>query len=151
MAIPAGEPGRRAVATGAVVDVGGPGVASIPRRSVTHHRIEFVTRDRTGITAVVTATGVVDADAVIRSIQAGHSGYYVAPNGWRRAPVRTLSVLGGAYLFANWDGTKRNNLHDIAAKAPTRSIEQVKPAESRFRTTLLGALAALFGRSDRTA
>ncbi|PZE29883.1 hypothetical protein DEI92_04635 [Curtobacterium sp. MCBD17_034] len=117
---------------------------------MTHHRIEFVTRDRTGITAVVTSTGVVDADAVIRNIQAGHSGYYVEATDWRRAPVRTLSVLGGAYLFANWDGSKRNNLHDIAARAPVRAVEPAKPTESRFMVALGAAVSVLLGRR-RTA
>jgi hypothetical protein len=108
---------------------------------VTQHRIEFVTRDRTGITAVVTETGVVDAATVIRNIQSGHSGYYVAPTDWRRAPVRTLSVLGDAFLYANWEGSKRNNLHDLAHTAPIRTALPRPVVRSRFWT----ALAGLFG------
>jgi len=109
---------------------------------VTEHRIEYVARDRTGITAVVTTTSVIDVDTVIQHIRAGHAGYYVAADSWRRTPVRSLTFLGGAYLFANWDGSKRNMLHDLAFHAPTRSVETARPSESRF----VRALGALFGR-----
>lgn len=108
---------------------------------MTQHRIEFVTRDRTGITTVVTETGVIDAATVIRNIQSGHSGYYVAPTDWRRAPVRTLSVLGDAFLYANWEGSKRNNLHDLAHTAPIRTVLPGRVGRSRLRAVL----AALFG------
>lgn len=107
------------------------------------HIIEYVARDRTGITAVITETGVIDVDTVIRNIHSGHSGYFVRADDWRRAPVRSLSVLGSAYLFANWDGSKRNNLHDVAFPAPTRSVRTVRP-RGRF-----GFLSALFGITAR--
>jgi hypothetical protein len=116
---------------------------------VAEHRIEYVARDRTGITTVITETGVVDVDTVIHNIRAGHSGYYVRHGEWRRARVRSLSVLGGAYLFANWDGSKRNNLHDLAFKAPTRAIDVVVPQVER-RGVLAALFQALFGRSGRS-
>lgn len=113
---------------------------------VTEHRIEYVARDRTGITAVVTTTSVIDVDTVIEHISAGHSGYYVAPDDWRRTPVRSLSVLGGSYLFANWDGSKRNMLHDLALRSPARAAVTQRGSESRFRDVLALAVASLFGR-----
>jgi hypothetical protein len=109
---------------------------------VTEHLIEYVARDRTGITAVVTPTGVIDVDTVIQHIRAGHAGYYVAADSWKRTPVRSMSFIGGTYLFANWDGSKRNMLHDLAFRAPTRSIETPHEPESRFSRFL----DALFGR-----
>jgi hypothetical protein len=112
---------------------------------VTEHIIEYVARDRTGITTVVTATGVVDVDTVIRDIRFGHSGYFVAPGEWRRTPVRSLSVLGSAYLFANWDGSKRNNLHDLAFQAPARTA---LPARPPVLARILAPIAALFGRTQ---
>ncbi|OII14587.1 hypothetical protein [Curtobacterium sp. MCBA15_008] len=109
---------------------------------MTEHLIEYVARDRTGITAVVTTTSVIDVDTVIQHIHAGHAGYYVAADSWKRTPVRSLSFLGGAYLFANWDGSKRNMLHDLAFRGPTRSVETKPAPEPRFARLI----AALFGR-----
>lgn len=118
---------------------------------MTEHIIEFVARDRTGITTVVTADGVSDADTVIRAISAGHSGYAVAASGIRPAPVRSLMALGTPYLFANWDGSKRNNLHDLAFTAPIRTVPSVPSAGVRFRTAVVASLASLFGRSHHRA
>jgi hypothetical protein len=113
---------------------------------VTEHIIEFVARDRTGITTVVTADGVTDADTVIRAITAGHSGYAVAASGSRPAPVRSLMALGTPYLFANWDGSKRNNLHDLAFTAPVRTLPPAPPAGVRLRMAIVARLSAVFGR-----
>ena len=111
---------------------------------MTEHLIEYVARDRTGITAVVTTTGVVDVDTVIDHIHAGHAGYYVAADSWKRTPVRSMSFIGGSYLFANWDGTKRNMLHDLAFRMPTRAVQVVdrQPRQGRLGR----ALRALFTR-----
>lgn len=95
---------------------------------MTEHIIEYVARDRTGITAVVTTTSVIDVDTVIRNIHSGHSGYVVRAGEWHRARVRSLSMIGGSYLFANWDGSKRNNLHDVAFQAPQRVDRPAKPS-----------------------
>jgi acetylornithine deacetylase/succinyl-diaminopimelate desuccinylase-like protein len=116
---------------------------------MTEHIIEYVARDRTGITAVITTTGVIDVDTVIHNISSGHSGYVVRAGEWRRAPVRSLSVLGGAYLFANWDGSKRNNLHDVAFQAPTRPARP--QGAGGFVAALTTALATVFGRDRRSA
>jgi hypothetical protein len=119
---------------------------------MSEHIIEYVARDRTGITAVITETGVVDVDTVIRNIHSGHSGYYVRAGDWRRAPVRSLPVLGGAYLFANWDGSKRNNLHDVAFEAPVRPVRPVRTTgDSRILSALFTAVHGLFGRADRSS
>lgn len=109
---------------------------------MSEHLIEYVARDRTGITAVVTPTSVIDVDTVIRNIHAGHAGYYVAADSWKRTPVRSMTFLGGAYLFANWDGSKRNMLHDLAFRAPTRSVQVQAAPRPRFGRLV----AALFGR-----
>ncbi|TCU83812.1 hypothetical protein EDF48_10755 [Curtobacterium sp. PhB191] len=109
---------------------------------MTEHLIEYVARDRTGITAVVTTTSVIDVDTVIQHIRSGHTGYYVAADSWKRTPVRSMSFIGGTYLFANWDGSKRNMLHDLAFRSPTRAVQTAPPAESRFARFL----DAVFGR-----
>ena len=112
---------------------------------MTQHLIEYVARDRTGITAVVTTTGVVDVDTVIDHIHAGHAGYYVAADSWKRTPVRSMSFIGGSYLFANWDGSKRNLLHDLAFRMPTRAVQVVDRPQRGWR--LGRALRALFTRA----
>ncbi|WP_420368706.1 hypothetical protein [Curtobacterium sp. L1-20] len=111
---------------------------------MTEHLIEYVARDRTGITTVVTTTSVIDVDTVIQHIHAGHAGYYVAADSWKRTPVRSMTFLGGAYLFANWDGSKRNMLHDLAFHAPTRTTETKPVRQSPFARLL----SALFGPRD---
>lgn len=108
---------------------------------MSEHLIEYVARDRTGITAVVTPTSVIDVNTVIEHIHAGHTGYYVAGDSWKRTPVRSLSVLGGAYLFANWDGSKRNMLHDLAFHTPTGSIEAKPLPRPRFAEVLRALFA----------
>lgn len=113
---------------------------------MTEHLIEYVARDRTGITTVVTTTSVIDVDTVIEHIHAGHAGYYVAGDSWKRTPVRSMTFLGGAYLFANWDGSKRNMLHDLAFRAPARVVEPEPVPEP----PLARLLSALFGRRART-
>ncbi len=107
---------------------------------MTEHLIEYVARDRTGITAVVTTTGVIDVDVVIENIRSGHSGYFVAADSWKRAPVRSMSFIGGTYLFANWDGSKRNMLHDLAFRTPTRAV-QTPPARESWFARLVAVLS----------
>lgn len=80
-----------------------------------NHHIEFVSRDHSGITTVVTAQGVLDAAAVVADIQAGRATFVAGPTSWDLVPVTAWDAFGGAYLYANWDGTRRNNLHDLAA------------------------------------
>ncbi|MFZ7089136.1 hypothetical protein [Curtobacterium sp. RRHDQ10] len=84
------------------------------------HTIEFVARDHSGITTIVTSTGVTDLASAIVEIESG--GTYVAgPSSFERTRVRIATALGTAYLYVNWDGSKRNNLHDLAHQV-TRPI-----------------------------
>ena len=55
---------------------------------------------------------------------AGRRSYVAGPDSWVRADVKAVSGLGGSFVFANGDGSGRNNLHDIAA-ARTTSMRAV--------------------------
>jgi hypothetical protein len=79
-----------------------------------NHHIEYLTRTPAGITAVVTHTSVIDVQDVICDIEHGRATYSAGPTSWDRTRIRAIPFLQGAFLFANWDGSKRNNLHDIA-------------------------------------
>jgi hypothetical protein len=115
-----------------------------------NHTIEFVTRDHSGITTLVTTTGVIDVSAAIDDIQSG-STYFAGPSTFDRARVRIMTALGVAYLSANWDGSKRNNLHDLAHQM-TRPVPTTRPrTHSRTVGVIRTAVAALRGRGqDRT-
>jgi hypothetical protein len=76
--------------------------------------IEFVGRDRTGITVVVTSAGVLDVQAAVEDIRSGRARFVAGPSSFDRVPVTVREVLGSSYLYANWDSTRRNNLHDLA-------------------------------------
>ncbi|KQO62235.1 DUF3892 domain-containing protein [Curtobacterium sp. Leaf261] len=113
-----------------------------------NHTIEFVTRDHSGITTLVTTTGVIDVDSAIDEIKSG-STYFAGPSSFDRARVRIMTALGVAYLSANWDGSKRNNLHDLAQQMtrPVPTIARPRPA-SRTVGALWTAVAALRGRGQ---
>ena len=109
------------------------------------HHIEFVSRDHSGITTVVTPEGVLDAAAVVADIQAGRATYVVGPTSWDLVPVTAFDAFGGAYLYANWDGTRRNNMHDLAAPGVgERASRAAASATSRGRSPW-GRLARLVG------
>lgn len=95
-----------------------------------NHHIEFVGRDHSGITTVVTAEGVLDATAVVAEIQAGRATFVAGPSSWDLVPVTARDALGGPYLYANWDGTRRNNLHDLAARGTGEPAAR-RPSPSR--------------------
>lgn len=79
-------------------------------------KIEVVARNELGaIVALVTPHGVVDAQFASAQISRGEACYVTGPDSYVRVPVRAISATGGPYLYANWDGTQRNNLHDLAA------------------------------------
>lgn len=79
-------------------------------------RIEVVARNELGaIVALITPHGVVDAQSASTQIARGEACYVTGPDSYVRIPVRAISATGGPYLYANWDGTQRNNLHDLAA------------------------------------
>ncbi len=78
-------------------------------------KIEIVTRDALGsIVALITPHGVIDADTASAEIASGRACYLAGPNSYVRAPIKAITTDGGTYLYANWDGTRRNNLHDLA-------------------------------------
>jgi hypothetical protein len=114
------------------------------------NHIEFVVRDQTGITTIVTADGVLDADEVIEAIRSGRSSFFAGPSSWDLAPVETRSVLGSSFLFANWDGSKRNNLHDLASiKNCVRSLRNVTAAPTVTRRVLQRVRRMLSGFPPR--
>jgi hypothetical protein len=109
--------------------------------------IEFVSRDRGGITAVVTSSGVIDVQTAVEDITSGRTRFVAGPTSWDRVPVTVRDVLGSSYLYANWDGSRRNNLHDLAqpfeycrprthvpffrsALSTARSLLQLRPTRS---------------------
>jgi hypothetical protein len=79
-----------------------------------NQRIEYVGRDHSGITTIVTSSGVIDAQIAIEHIRSGRVRFVAGPTSWDRAQVVAREAFGGPYLFANWDGTRRNNLHELA-------------------------------------
>lgn len=78
-------------------------------------RVELVVRDRLGsITTLITREGAVDARTAVAEIARGTATYVTGPDSWVRSRVKTLTGPGGDFLYANWDGTGRNNLHQLA-------------------------------------
>lgn len=109
-------------------------------------KIEFVVRDRTGaVAAVVTSAGVIDAEFASQQIARGEADYFAGPDSYVRARVRSIPALGGPYLYANWDGTRRNNLHDLArglTRIDRRRVDRIR----RFDEGIGGRGSALLGR-----
>lgn len=110
-------------------------------------RIEVVARNELGaIVALVTPHGVVDAQSASSQIARGEASYVTGPDSYSRVPVRSISATGGAYLYANWDGTQRNNLHDLAAvRVRTQPAAEVGDALATTWSTRRGRVAALWG------
>lgn len=109
---------------------------------MTDLRIELVARNELGsIVALITTHGVVDAQSASRQIRCGGVSYVVGPDSFMRVPVRAISALGGPYLYANWDGSQRNNLNDLAA-VRVRTL----PLVPRARLSLRMRAAALWAR-----
>ena len=66
-------------------------------------KIELVARNELGaIVASITPDGVVDAQIASAQIARGDATYVTGPDSFVRVPVRSISALGGAYLYANW-------------------------------------------------
>jgi hypothetical protein len=104
--------------------------------------IEFVVRDHSGaIAALVTPDGVIDAEAASDQIARGEADYFVGPDSYARTRVRSIPALGGPYLYANWDGTRRNNLHDLArglARIDRRTAARLVAARGPWFRRLFG-------------
>lgn len=114
-------------------------------------RIEVVARNELGaIVALVTPHGVVDAQFASSQIARGEASYVTGPDSYVRVPVRSISATGGAYLYANWDGTQRNNLHDLAVvRVRTMTDETARhaiAAAPRDRSPRRERVAALLAR-----
>lgn len=93
----------------------------------------MVVRDALGsIVALITSRGAVDAQTAAAEIASGRAEYIARPDSFVRARIRAISSVAGPYLYANWDGTRRNNLHQLAAgRLPHRSAPPV--ARGRLR------------------
>ena len=96
-------------------------------------KIEVIARNELGsIVALITPHGVVDAATASTQIARGEANYVTGPDSFVRVPVRSISALGGPYLYANWDGSQRNNLQDLAAvrvrTLPTAPQVEEKPS-----------------------
>ena len=129
----------------------GPCPPSTPSDPVNHH-IEFVSRDHSGITTVVTSAGVFAAAAVVADIQAGRATFVAGPTSWDLVPVTAWDAFGGAYLYANWDGTRRNNLHDLAAPGlGEREARRSSRVRSSWGRLLQLVVAPSAGRDRRAA
>lgn len=91
---------------------------------------------------------MVDAAAAVADIERGAVAYVTGHDSWSRIPVKTMSGLGGTFLFANWDGTGRNNLHDLAADPPTvaSACVHVRPQRRGLWRRVRGLMA---GRATR--
>jgi hypothetical protein len=103
-------------------------------------KIEFVARNELGsIVALVTPHGVVDACTVSAEIVSGSASYFAGPDSYVRAPIKSISASGGPYLYANWDGSRRNNLHDLATGKSVSStrvaLERAPRPQSKSVTT----------------
>jgi len=120
-------------------------------------QIEFVARDDLGsIVALVTPHGVVDAGTVSADIVSGRVSYFAGPDSYVRAPIKSISASGGHYLYANWDGSRRNNLHDLATRKSTRPTSaslprgtsvSVQRVTTRRRSSFWSAIFHAFGLS----
>jgi hypothetical protein len=98
----------------------------------------MVGRDALGsIVTLITSRGAVDAQTAAAEIASGLAVYIAGPDSFVRARIRAISSVAGLYLYANWDGTRRNNLHQLSA------ARQAAPAvpKRRGRKTLRDLLA----------
>ncbi len=116
-------------------------------------KIEVVARNELGlIVALITPDGIVDAHSASADIARGHATYVTGPDSFTRVPVRAITAIGGAYLYANWDGSQRNNLNDLAAvrvstiSRPPSGSNPGRSGSLEERLSLKERSAALWGR-----
>ena len=109
----------------------------------------MVGRDALGsIITLITSRGAVDALTAAAEIASGRAEYVAGPDSFVRARIRAISSVTGLYLYANWDGTRRNNLHQLSAMRQV-SPRTPKPAmRGRLRQTFAAAARTL--RGDET-
>ena len=88
---------------------------------ITEIRVELVGRDALGsIVTLITSRGAIDAQTAAAEIESGRTQYVAGPDSFVRARVRAIPSVAGLYLYANWDGTRRNNLHQLSPARLTR-------------------------------
>ncbi|WP_460630975.1 hypothetical protein [Leifsonia lichenia] len=122
--------------------------------AITEFRIELVARDELGsIVTLFTSHGAVDAQRAAAEIADGTATYVTGPDPYVRAVVSAISSPVGPYLYVNWDGTRRNNLHELSAGKPVRLATPAQPQGAsgwmRVRAALTGLAtpSALRGRA----
>lgn len=102
---------------------------------MTIEHIEFVHRTPTGIHTIFTCHGATNTDTAAAAITAGTRTYSAGPDG-TSATVTVRDALGGQYLYANWDGSRRNNLHDLAETPAFRTPHY--PTVTTYTAGLMG-------------
>ena len=104
----------------------------------------MVGRDALGsIVTLITSRGAVDALTAAAEIASGRAQYVAGPDSFVRARIRAISSVTGLYLYANWDGTRRNNLHQLAAWRMTPRPVTRRAARERLRETFVAATRSL--------
>jgi len=111
--------------------------------AITEFRIELVARDEIGsIVTLFTSHGAVDARQAAAEIADGTATYVTGPDPYVRAVVSAISSPVGPYLYVNWDGTRRNNLHELSAGKLVRLATPAQPPRPngwmRVRAALTG-------------
>ncbi|WP_431278207.1 hypothetical protein [Leifsonia poae] len=112
------------------------------------YKIEIVVRDHLGaIAALITDRGVIDATTASAQIARGEARYVAGPDSYVRTPVKAMPGIGGGYLFANWDGSQRNNLYDLApGRIPVRVWRPDVTDDEPRRSRILSALGRVLRR-----
>lgn len=119
--------------------------------AIIEFRIELVARDELGsIVTLFTSRGAVDAQKAAAEIADGTATYVTGPDPYVRAVVVAISSPAGPYLYVNWDGTRRNNLHELSAGRQARlTTPAPAPRTSRWMR-VLAAVAAVTPRRHST-
>lgn len=118
--------------------------------AITEHRIELVARDELGsIVTLFTSRGAVDAQTAAAEIASGRATYVTGPDHYVRAFVTPISSPAGVYLYANWEGTRRNNLHDLSAGKLVRLPVAAPAPRTTVWMRLLAAMTTLMSAATR--
>ncbi|WP_157480320.1 hypothetical protein [Leifsonia sp. Root227] len=117
--------------------------------AITEFRIELVARDELGsIVTLFTSHGAVDARRAAAEIADGTATYVTGPDSYVRAVVSAISSPVGPYLYVNWDGTRRNNLHELSAG---KLVRLSAPARAPRASRWMRVRAALTGLASPSA
>jgi hypothetical protein len=92
---------------------------------------------------LITSRGAVDAQTAAAEIASGHTQYVAGPDSYVRARIRAIASITGMYLYANWDGSHRNNLHQLSApRTAARPIARTA-VRRRLRESFVAAARSL--------